>query len=398
MLKDTIIPTMEDVARDLIEDMNVTDMWVKFRNGTKMLLRSGDEPDKLRGPNLGWFWLDEAAQMPELVFDVMLGRLRLDPGRGWITTTPKGKNWVWKVFAKERREDYELIRCSSRENTYLPSYYIESLDRKYNGAFHQQEVEAEFIDWVDQPAYPSYRPKVNLVEDLRDRYRPDFPLALMCDFNKAIMCWPIGQILRGEPKVLMEISIVGRADTRSMVKLFRREFPAHPGGLYIYGDSTGTGADSRSVTSDYDQILDEFRGYPSRVMLMVPSKNPPAKDRINAVNDALGGANGAWVLQLDRELTPILQEDLERVEMNELGTNVKKVTKPDDERYLLTHASDALGYWVHMEWPSVEIAKERQHHHLEEYEGKVGEYKIRIDKPMAALLKKRESAQLLEGL
>jgi hypothetical protein len=382
---------------DLIEAKNMTDMWISFKNGTKCLLRSGDDPERLRGPNLGWFWLDEAAMMPEMVFDIMIGRLRLDPGRAWITTTPKGKNWVWKVFVKERREDYSLIRCTSRDNQFLPGYYLDSLDRKYSGAFHQQEVEAEFIEWVDQPAYPSYRPKVNLVEGLREQYREDFPLALSCDFNKAIMCWPVGQILRGEPKVLTEVSIVGRADTRSMVKKFRREFPAHPGGVMIYGDSTGSGGDSKSVHSDYDQIMDEFRGYPSEVMLMVPRKNPPAKDRINAMNDALGGANGMWVLQMDAEETPILQEDLERVEMNALGTNVMKVTKPEDEKYLLTHASDALGYWVHMEWPSVGIAKERQKEHLAQFEGQVGEYKVQVQQPAKARAE-RQVAQLLEGL
>lgn len=74
--------TLDTVMR-IYEQANLVKEWVKSEmrmtthNGLDIIFRSGDDPEKLRGPNLGWFWLDEAAMMPELVFKIMLGRLRL---------------------------------------------------------------------------------------------------------------------------------------------------------------------------------------------------------------------------------------------------------------------------------------------------------------------------------
>jgi hypothetical protein len=353
MLKDTVIPTIQEVAGDLVADLNRSDMVVRFRDEKELLLRSADEPDKLRGPNLGFFWLDEAAQMAELVFDIMVGRIRLQPGRGWLTTTPCGRNWIYRLFVAKKDVDYELIESSTRANVFLPKFYIESLDKKYHGLWHEQEVEGKFVEWVDEPAYSSFSRQKNTEKGVFERYRPDRPLKIGCDFNVRLMCWPVLQEIPGGvgPRVLCEIYSDGRAQTRDMVKLFRKEFPAHLGGIEIYGDATAGRTYTTASESDYDQILSEFKSYPSPVMLMVPSKNPPPKDRINAVNDAFSGVGRPWILKMDADRCPVLIQDLERVELNEFGNDVKKVKDWTDEAAKLTHASDALGYLVHMEYP-----------------------------------------------
>jgi len=359
MLKDTIIPTVEDVAGDLVESINRTDMWVQFKNGTKMLMRSADEPDTLRGPNLGWFWLDEPAQMPEMIWKVMLGRIRLAPGRAWVTGTPAGKNWLYKKFVMEAKDDpeFHLIQSSSHENVFLPEYYLHEMDKQYQGAFHRQEVSGEFVEWVDEPAYPGFQKARNVVSGLFEReYRTDLPLVVSCDFNHRIMSWPISQVVRGEPKVYREVTIEGNAQVRAMCRKFRQLFPSHPAGLVFYGDASGGSGSSTSDTSAWDQIFEEFANYASEVTFMVPKRNPGEKARISAMNDALSGANGYWALQID-ESCEILINDLERVEMNSTGTGVMKIHKKpeEDERALLTHSSDAAGYWIHMEWPTADV-------------------------------------------
>src|SRR5690606_16299117 len=53
------------------------DRFLRLSDGKEIYFRSADNPDRLRGPNLGWFWMDEAGQMKdEYPWNVMIGRLR----------------------------------------------------------------------------------------------------------------------------------------------------------------------------------------------------------------------------------------------------------------------------------------------------------------------------------
>jgi len=113
--------------------------------GGTILFRSADEPDRLRGPNLGFFYLDEAALMSEQAWYITIGRLREKPALGWITTTPKGRNWVWREFAAEAREGYEVFRATTADNPYLAHEFVSSLEMAYTGNFAKQELLGEFV-------------------------------------------------------------------------------------------------------------------------------------------------------------------------------------------------------------------------------------------------------------
>lgn len=348
MLKDTIIPTIRETAKDLLVSFNKSDMVMEFVHDIKLLLRSSDDPESLRGPNLGFFWMDEPALQTHMTWKIMLGRIRRAPGRAWVTGTPAGRNWLYKVFVVEADEDYELITASSHDNPWLPEHYLKTLDSTYEGAFHKQEVSGEFVEWVEEPAYPGFREDRNCAENLRGQYNEWQPLVVCCDFNHRIMSWPICQIIDGQPRVLAEITKYGQ-QVPDVVREFRREFPNHRAGVWVYGDATG-GQQTATADSAYDQIFDSLESYPSEVVFMVPRKNPPVLDRIRAVNDVLRGTNG-YLLTVDDKYCPILKTDFEKVEMNKTGTNVEKIENPGEEKSLLTHSSDALGYWINMEFP-----------------------------------------------
>jgi len=111
---------------------------------SRILLRSGDKPDRLRGPNLTWAWLDEAAMMKEEVWKIMIGRLRVGEPKAWVTTTPAGFNWVYRYFLEKDDESYHIIKAPTKENTYLPQTYIHDLENSYVGEFAKQELEGEF--------------------------------------------------------------------------------------------------------------------------------------------------------------------------------------------------------------------------------------------------------------
>ena len=352
MLEDATIQTFKEVAGAFYrpDDFRKSENKVTLQNGTEILFRSADEPDKLRGPNLSGFWLDEGAMMSMVVWDLMIGRLRLEPGRGVVTTTPRGKNWLFKLFVTEGRDDYELIQCSSRSNTFLPSYFIKTLEEKYSGHWLKQELEGEFVEFIDAAAYEEFKSPVNVYRGEESLYDPRLPIKLACDFNHMLMAWPVIQIQFDQPVVVAEISQLKQASIQKMVQKFRAQFPTHAAGLHIYGDASGKNA-SATGKSMYEILEAEFAGYLSEPEFFIPKKNPPVKDRVHSMNLVLKGVNHWRPLLVDKSCEYLL-EDFQRVQWKENGNDVLKILDSTDDRSLLTHASDATGYWVMIDMPS----------------------------------------------
>lgn len=151
MLRDATLRTFMELAQEsgALRAWRKSEHTAELVNGSEIMFRTADSPDRLRGPNLGWFWLDEAAMMPVDVWNIMLGRLREFPGRAWVTTTPRGPNWIYDRWQRNVLPDYELIRSSSRSNPFLPPDFVQSLERAYTGRFSRQEIEGDFL--LDTP-------------------------------------------------------------------------------------------------------------------------------------------------------------------------------------------------------------------------------------------------------
>jgi phage terminase large subunit-like protein len=136
-----------ELARDgkVLDTWHASEMLARLVNGSEVMFRSADDPDRLRGPNIGWFWLDEAAMMGVDVWNIMLGRLREAPGRAWLTTTPRGDNWIYDRWVRKALPGYAMIRSSSRDNPFLPPDFIANLESAYTSRFARQEIEGEFL-------------------------------------------------------------------------------------------------------------------------------------------------------------------------------------------------------------------------------------------------------------
>src|SRR5258708_23431773 len=70
---------------------------------SKILFRSLDEFERLRGTNLAWFGIDELTYTAEEAWMRLEGRLR-DPRanqlRGFAVWTPRGFDWVYRRFIR----------------------------------------------------------------------------------------------------------------------------------------------------------------------------------------------------------------------------------------------------------------------------------------------------------
>lgn len=152
MLRDATQRTFFELFRGLVKEHNKQENVTLMTDGKVIFWRSADQPDRLRGPNLNWFYLDEADYMPAEIWDVMLGRIRRPPSRCWITTTPdglSGKGWVKDRITKKANAgnpDYARIGARTRDNIFLPVEYVRTLEESYTSQYARQELDGEDID------------------------------------------------------------------------------------------------------------------------------------------------------------------------------------------------------------------------------------------------------------
>lgn len=151
MLKDATVRSFLDIAGDSVVKFirSPGDMMAIMSNGSEVLFRSTHRPDQLRGPSIAWWFGDEAALYEDKVYQIMIGRLRQFGRQGylWLATTPRGRNWLWRIFVRDNGEnpDYRLIRSSSHENIFLDGAILEAWEAAYTGDFAAQELAGEFV-------------------------------------------------------------------------------------------------------------------------------------------------------------------------------------------------------------------------------------------------------------
>lgn len=149
MLRDATMRSVWQIfPESLIESYNKTDGVLRLTTGSEILFRSTDDPDRLRGPNLAWYWLDEGPLCGYYAWRILKGRLRQSgyDVQGWITGTPHGEDAFYTDFEAEPKPSHTLYRASTRENLHnLPPTFIEDLG--YTGNFALQEIEGLFVSF-----------------------------------------------------------------------------------------------------------------------------------------------------------------------------------------------------------------------------------------------------------
>jgi predicted phage terminase large subunit-like protein len=147
ILRDVCQYTMREILKDSgcpYEEKSTDKVFII--NNTEILFRSGDQPDSLRGLSLDGFGIDEAREFKTRdIYDIMIGRLSNNPdAQGFITSSPKGKNWV---NALSDLPNTETIIQRTEENPFLPAEYINSLRTQYTTEFARQELDADIVEF-----------------------------------------------------------------------------------------------------------------------------------------------------------------------------------------------------------------------------------------------------------
>ncbi len=172
---------------------------------SKILLRTTEHPERLRGPTAAWFWMDEPRDSPFVAFTNLVGTLRQFgfPHQGWMTTTPKGrKHWLYRLFFKrdELFEDaadvdvtampaeYHTFNAATEENPFGGQDLAAVLRSQFKGTMmERQEVGGDFVI-LEGLVYPGWNGATHVVP--RDKWPVQRPNRVMAgvDFGYSAPC------------------------------------------------------------------------------------------------------------------------------------------------------------------------------------------------------------------
>lgn len=174
-LRDVVLRMFLDLFPSIIQSFNKSENRITLVNGSTILFRSVENYEPLRGLNVSWWAADEAALYPEVVFKIMIGRLREFGRKGYafLATTPKGRDWIyrkWVAEAERRAGRFRLIRGRSAENIYLDREIVQSWEEEYTGDFARQELDGEFVAF-EGLIYPEFDERTHVTRETADLRR-----------------------------------------------------------------------------------------------------------------------------------------------------------------------------------------------------------------------------------
>ena len=175
----------------MIDKQNDQMGYIKFKSqygGSEILY--GDMKEDMRGPNLGWFYIDQAEEVEHEKFQALLGRLRKKtpwlmangqpvkkkdgtilyaPTYGLVTFNPEGRNWIWKYFhpdSPDRQPDHKLYMASTFDGLaagFIAKEYVDRMLRVYPESARKRYLDGSW-DVFEGRVYPMFDIDMHVVK------------------------------------------------------------------------------------------------------------------------------------------------------------------------------------------------------------------------------------------
>ncbi len=329
-----------------------------FKNGSEILFRHFDEPNKLKSLNLGFVEIEEMSDIPYDTFKMLLGRMRQRVKKAWKNftyrifghTNPEmQRGWIYKTFVESPAPNYRLITAPTTQNIYLPEGFCDELKKLYDEQYYNIFVLAQNGEYNNGLVIKDFTS-----ENIRDiTYQTDMDLHISCDFNVDPMCWVFAHKTDDKVFYFDEIAMENTTTAKACDEFYRR-YPNHKGKVIVNGDASG---DNRSCTSEYTNyviIKKKLLQYGYDVEIQIKAFNPPIKNRIMAFNAKVRSADGEICLFVDKKCEKLLY-NIYNLKYKEGSSKIDIPTyqqiKQSKELKFLSHPMDAASYLVDFYWP-----------------------------------------------
>ena len=247
-------------------------------------LYSLDKPDSIRGIEVEFAWLDEVAFSSLNALNVVRGRMRGSKAsyrQILMTSSPNGFNFLYELFGNlESNSTKRLISAKTKENTFLPEGYYETLVDNYGGEdtpLAQQELFGKFVNLQEGAIYNQFDRGINVLPcELNKRY----PVYVGCDFNVDQMSATYMQYIGGKFYQCQEVSLTHRnANTFDLADKIIEDLASKGFTAQIVPDSTGRARKTSSSSGQSDHQIMREKG-----LKVLETSNPLIRDRQNNMN------------------------------------------------------------------------------------------------------------------
>ena len=137
-----------DQGGDLVKGSNINNLDITLVNGVKIHIRSGENPDSLRGLKLAFAVIDEAAFIKEEVWSKVVRPALSDlKGQAVFISTPDGRNWFYDLFKlgeSGEDPDWAAWHFTTYDNETIDPNEIESAKRSLSSWAFKVEFESSF--------------------------------------------------------------------------------------------------------------------------------------------------------------------------------------------------------------------------------------------------------------
>lgn len=329
-----------------------------FKNGSEILFKHFDEPNKLKSLNLGFVEIEEMSDIPYDTFKVLLSRMRQRIKKHWKNftyrifghTNPEmQRGWVYKTFAENPPPNYRLITAPTTQNIYLPDGFCDELKKIYDEQYYKIFVLAQNGEYNNGLVIKDFG-----VDNIKDiKYQPEMDLHISCDFNVDPMCWVLAHKTEDKVFYFDEIAMENTTTAKACEEFCRR-YPAHKGKIIINGDASGDNRSCQSEYTNYVIIKKKLLQHGYDVEIQIKAYNPPIKNRIMAFNSKIRNTDGEICLYVDKKCEKLLY-NIYNLKYKE-GTSRIDVPsyqqiKQSKELKFLSHPIDAASYLVDFYWP-----------------------------------------------
>ena len=341
---------------------NASEEKITFTNGSEVMFRHLQDPNKIKSLNLGFIEIEEMSDTLESTFKMLVSRLRQKVKPEWKakgfkyrlfghTNPEQSKGWIYKYFVEQKQPYFRLIQAPTTQNKFLSKEYVESMRDLYDEQYYRINVLGEFGDYTSGLVVKNFTS--DNVKQLN--YCPDLPLHLTWDFNVDPMSCILAH--KTEDKVFyFDEFVLENSTTQQTIDAIIKRYPNHKNDIIINGDASGDNRSTQSEMSNYVIIQNALKRHYSATKIKFDLRpyNPPINQRVQAFNSMICNHNGERKIFIDKRCERLLYNIYNL--KYKVGTDIIDVPsyaqiKNENSLKFLEHPFDAASYLVEFYFP-----------------------------------------------
>ncbi|CAB4126921.1 XtmB Phage terminase large subunit [uncultured Caudovirales phage] len=362
-IKDSQFKNIKDTVYSLgLQDLfhfKISPYEITCINGNEFLARGCDEPEKLKSLKdpTGVWWEEDIPE--ENDFKVITKTIRTTKTpylQEIFTINPEvvgeyAQHWFFKKFftghypAKMTFRDTQIIELDDvkteiaftchhstvKDNRWASNEYKAMLFSETDS--HRYKIDALGL-WSTKITGGNIYKKFNSARNTaKVKYNPRLPIHLSWDENMNPYL-PCGVFQIEDKEIRMIDLILGRNPDNTVKAVsneFKRKYPAHTSGLFIYGDATSQDAEVQKASVKGEEGFDMFDLIRKNLKeynptLRVNRSNPNVIPRVNFVNSIFESNEGGITFIIDKDLTEAIT-DFEQTKEAPDGRKAKVTVK-----------------------------------------------------------------------